>query len=72
MPSDLADYLVFQFSACCVQGCSTLHIIIMKFVLTGVWIYFSSSTGHALLLEKAVPAGCTLLYALDDTELAVN
>lgn len=59
VPSGLADYLVFQFSACCVHGCSVLHII-MELVLTGVCIYFFPNTGPAVLLEKAVPVGCTL------------
>lgn len=59
VPSGLADYLVFQFSACRVHGCSVLHII-MELVLTGVWIYSFPNARHAVLLEKAVPSGCTL------------
>lgn len=71
VPPGLAGYLVFHFSACCVHGCFMVHII-MKFVLTAAWIYFSPNAGRAVLPEKAVPAGCTPLCALDDTELAVN
>lgn len=49
-----------------------LHII-MEPVLICAWIYLFSNAGHAVLLERALPVGCTLSYgALDDIELAIN
>lgn len=47
--------------------------IIMEPVLICVWIYLFSNAGHAVLLEQALPVGCTQYYgALGDTELANN
>lgn len=52
-------------------SCSVLHII-MEPVLNCVWIYLFSNAGCAVLLQRALPVGCTLSSgALDDTELGI-